>query len=268
VRAAAAEAPHAAVPVAVDETLKAGEDPRTRARLAAVLATPEMNQAIAEVAKAAVAAALDEASSAASEERVAHLTQVVAGALAESLARDIVPAMLSGTRESLRANVSAEDVDAMKATLGKLVAASTSAALHTAADEIPTTVAPAVRASLARELKDPELHEAVSGVVGDATRQVLVSTRQAVVDARAENVARDKPGLLTTVGRALTLSWLLALALGVVAVGLVGWVLHMRRRTKRYRGALLELMTNDKRAEQSEVEEKSERAQRFLELLQ
>src|SRR5689334_8463247 len=69
---AATEAPRGAVPAVVDETLKAGEDPRTRQRLVQVLETPEMKRAIAEIARSAVAAALEEASAEASEERVAE----------------------------------------------------------------------------------------------------------------------------------------------------------------------------------------------------
>lgn len=268
IRKAATEAPHAAVPVVVDETLKAGEDARTRERIAAVLATPEVRTAIAEVARAAVAAALEEAASDDSRQHVVELTNVVTKALAESIARDLVPAAVAGGRASLKGLSSAKETKVFEEALASVAATTTRVALRTAAEEIPTTIGPASRESLARELQAPDLRVAVSGLVGDVTRQVLKSSSEAVAEAQAERAATGRRGPLDQVRRMLTASWLLALGAGIVVMVLVAWMLKMRRRTKRYRGALLELVAQGKDGDRDAREGDPARAQRLLELLQ
>lgn len=265
IRAAAAEAPHAAVPAAIDESLKAGEDPHTRERVAAVLATPEMQQAIATIAKAAVAAALVEATSEASQERVAELTDVVAHALAQSIATEIVPAVVTGTRESLGRTMQA-DMSAVERTVQSLAVQATRAAMREVAAEMPTTVAPAMRESLVRERRAPDLHDAVSGIVSDATRRALVTSREAYREARVEDEGTGAVGLVERLHRLLSLSWVLALVMGAVGVALVVRILQMRRRTRRFRQALLELVSS--RAGDRESEPDPARMQRICELLQ
>jgi hypothetical protein len=269
VRSAATEAPHAAVPVVIDETLKAGEDAHTRERIVAVLATPEMKQAIAEVARAAVTAALEEVTSPDSKQRIAELTKTFAGALAESMEREIVPAVLAGTRASLKSTFSAADQRALDRVLASTTAAATTAALGAAAKEIPTTVGPAVRESLARELQAPDLDQAVAGLVSHAARDVLLSTRQTVADVREQNAAEGKLGPIDKALRTLSISsWILAIIVGVVGVGLAVWIVRMRRRTRRYRTALLELMAKNEDGERNASERDPARMQHLLEMLQ
>jgi hypothetical protein len=267
VRSAATEAPRAAVPVVVDETLRAAEDLRTRERVARVLATPEVHQAIAELARAAVAAALESASTTESE-HVAELTNVVTRAIARTIGEEIMPAIMTGARDPSSATVW-PDQRVIQRAVASVAAESTSAALRAAAKEIPTTVGPAVRESLARELRAPDLRDALASLIDDATRQVLVSSRDVVASAAAEDAAAGKPGLLQRIRRWLTLSWVLAFALGVAAVALGAWILRMRRRTKRYRGALLEVLGGGtKDAGTDEHDRDPARVQRLLELLQ
>lgn len=268
VRSASVEVPRRAVPVTIDEMLKAGEDARVRERVAAVLSTPEMQRAIAEIARAAVAAGLDEAASHDSEQRIAELTDVIARALAENIRRDIVPAAVAGARESLGETVSREDAKALKSAVASVTAAAVSAALRAAANDIPTTLGPAVRESLARELRAPDLRESVAGLVDGATRQVMLSSRQVVAEAQQQSGAPGTPRpLLQELRRLLTLSWGLAFTLAVVGAALVAWILRLRRRAKRYRGALVELIAKTRReGEAGEAEEA--RMHRFAELLQ
>src|SRR5262245_48128841 len=53
VRSAATEAPRAAVPVVVDESLKSLEDAKNRERIERILATPEVREAIHQAAASA-----------------------------------------------------------------------------------------------------------------------------------------------------------------------------------------------------------------------
>src|SRR3954454_20050809 len=77
---AIAEAPRKAVPATIDEVLIAGEDPVIRQRfthaIAVLLDTPEMQRAIGEVARVAVASAFEQADTEESKQRIAALTKV------------------------------------------------------------------------------------------------------------------------------------------------------------------------------------------------
>src|SRR5262249_38654672 len=88
-RSFAADAPRLAIPATVDEGLKAGEDESTRNRLELVLASPEIQQAIEEVAKAAAKGALDGLSSEETNERLASLTRTLVPAVVEALRAEL-----------------------------------------------------------------------------------------------------------------------------------------------------------------------------------
>jgi hypothetical protein len=237
----AADVPRAAVPVAVDEVLKAGEDAGTRDRVAQILATPEMQQAIREIARGAVEGAIDEMSSEESQERIATLTHELATAL--------------------RSELSAADRRTIEGAVAAIAASGTRGAVRTAANEIPTTLGPAVTHALVQELQDPALRHAVSGMVSGVTRDVLGNTRDAMQEARGRHEAEGTRGPIASIQRALTLSWLLAFGLGVIAVGglMYGW--RLKRRAKRYRLALVSALEKKNESEE-------ERRHRLVEILQ
>jgi hypothetical protein len=225
-----AEAPRRAIPVAVDETLKAGEDEQVRQRIARILATPEVKSAIADAMKVAVAAIFEGATTESSEGRVAELTRVVTDALAEDLEHHVVPAALAGAQRSI-------DAHALEGSVAAIVAVATNAALREAAKDIPTTLAPAARESLARELRSPDLRQALATIVGDATREFLVATRGAVTQVREANEETGS-GLVVNGRRVLALSWLVAVGLGVLSLSLAAAALRMWRQNRRYKQAL------------------------------
>jgi hypothetical protein len=227
VRSAASEAPRRAVPVAIDESLKAGEDEQTRQRLARILATPEIQAAIADAVRVAVRAAFDETSTEASERRIGELTRVVTAALAEDMSDHLVPAAVAGVRRSV-------DRKELEAGVTALVAAATTTALREAAREIPSSVGPATRESLVRELRSPELREAMSGLVGAAAREVVDAMRSDVETANQAGGA----GLMVKAGRLVTLSWLLPTGLGVLCVVIFVALLHAWSRIRHYKHAL------------------------------
>jgi hypothetical protein len=270
---AIAEAPRKAVPAAIDEVLIAGEDPAIRARftraIAVLLETPEMQRAIAEVAKAAVAGAFAQASSEESKQRVAELTKVVSSALAESLAQDVVPAVMSSARASLNDELSPEEVSRLEGVVTSLTTTATRAAMRAAASEIPATVGPAVRESLAQELQSAELRAAVSVVVTDAARQAVIASRQAVVDVRDQGIASGKPGPIEGMRRtALRFAWVGSIVVAAILVGLAAWGLRSRRRAKRYRAVLKELIADRAAlAKEPGDDRESARVRRLLELL-
>lgn len=180
-------ASRAAVPVIVDETLGAFEDPQNRERVAQILASPEMQAAIRETSHALVRGALEPGTDLKVQEGTAALTDTVAEVLARDLRDRILPATVQGIRESLREALTKGDARALQAVLSGAIGQATTTALRAASAELPQSFGPAVRAAVVEGLNSPELHSAVAGVISDATRSTLLSSRDVIVDLRERN---------------------------------------------------------------------------------
>jgi len=234
VRGAAADAPRIATPIVVDEALKAGEDAQTRQRFERVLETPEMIAAIREVARTAVASALEESTADDSKRRVEEMSNILAIALADHLRREVIPALIGSVKEEM----SAEQVHRMTIVVAAMAADATRAAMREASNEIPESIAPAVRTSLAQELKSPELRDSLRIIASDMAHEAVLSSQRAM----NEESLTGGPGLLDRMRRMLTLSLFIALAAGIISVAFAAHILRMRRRAKRYRKAIIELI--------------------------
>ena len=177
-------ASRAAVPVVVDESLGAFEDPQNRVRLEQILASPEMQAAIRETSHALVRGALEPGTDLKVQEGTAVLTDTVAEVLARDIRDRILPATVQGLRESLRDALTNEDRRTVLAAVNGAIAQATATALRSASAELPRSFGPAVQAAVVDSLNSPELHAAIAGVIADATRSALVSSRDVIVDLR------------------------------------------------------------------------------------
>lgn len=180
-------ASRAAVPVVVDETLAAFEDPQNRERVEQILASPEMQAAIRETSHALVRGALEPGTDLKVQEGTAVLTDTVAEVLAQDLRDRILPATVQGLRESLRESLTKDDARAVQALVSGAIGQATTTALRAASAELPNSFGPAVRAAVVQGLNSPELHSAIAGVISDATRSTLLSSRDVIADLRGRN---------------------------------------------------------------------------------
>jgi hypothetical protein len=176
-------ASRAAVPVVVDETLAAFEDPQNRERVEQILASPEMQAAIRETSHALVRGALEPGTDLNVQEATAALTDTVAELLARDLRDRILPATVQGMRESL----TSDDARAVQAVVSAAIGRATTTALRAAAAELPNSFGPAVRAAVVEGLNSPELHSAIAGVISDATRSTLLGSRDVITELRGRN---------------------------------------------------------------------------------
>jgi hypothetical protein len=176
-------ASRAAVPVVVDETLGAFEDPQNRERVEQILASPEMQAAIRETSHALVRGALEPGTDLNVQEATAALTDTVAELLARDLRERILPATVQGMRESL----TNDDARAVQAVVSAAIGRATTTALRAAAAELPNSFGPAVRAAVVEGLNSPELHSAIAGVISDATRATLLGSRDVITELRGRN---------------------------------------------------------------------------------
>jgi hypothetical protein len=180
-------ASRAAVPVVVDQTLVAFEDPQNRERVEQILGSPEMQAAIRETSRALVRGALESGTDPGVPEAAAQLTDTIAEALARNLRDTIVPATIQGMHESVRDALTTDDAKALQAVFSGAVGRATTTALRSVAAEIPNSLGPAVRGAVVEGLNSPELHTAIAGVIADATRSTLLASRDVIVDLRGRN---------------------------------------------------------------------------------
>jgi hypothetical protein len=105
VRSAATEVPRIATPAVIDASLGSFEDPQVRERVARVMGTPEMQQAVRDAAAAAVSGGVREFLTTAMDARATQVAESVAGALvrggAAEIPRTLAPAVRQAIVESL-----------------------------------------------------------------------------------------------------------------------------------------------------------------------
>jgi hypothetical protein len=218
-------ASRAAVPVVVDESLGAFEDPRNRERLEQILASPEMQGAIEETAHALVRGVLEPGADIRAQAIAAALTDTVATTIARDLRERILPATVDGIRTSLREALSPEDRRAIRGAVDAAVAQATASAIRSASAEIPRSFAPAMRAALVESLNSPELHGAVAGITADATRSALMSSRDLIIELRDRSEGSGPiVQLVERVQRMLVRTLLAAFVAGALLGGLLIWV--------------------------------------------
>jgi hypothetical protein len=216
-------ASRSAVPVIVDEGLGAFEDPVNRQRLAAIMGSPEMQQAIREAAEAAIAGALEPTAESRGRAFAAGVTDSVADAMARDIRDKIVPAAVDAMHEAFDEANTPEERSAVRRFIDESVSQATTAAVRSASKELPTTLAPALRQALVENLNSPELRQAVSGVAADATRSALLSSRDVILQLREQG---DKTGpfehILERIERLLVVSIAVTFVIGTLlgALGL------------------------------------------------
>ncbi len=247
IRSAAVDVPRAATPVVVDEGLKSLEDEKNQLRLAALLATPEMQDALRGLAATFARGAVSDMTSAEGSQQLAAATTVIADALFRAMEQRIategVALASSLSRAALGEAFTPANRRAMAATIASMTTTATRAAMRAAADEIPTTLGPAVRASISNELRSPDLNEAMASTARTVAREAIFGSRDALSNLQSRE---QGPTLQQRAMRVLTTTWVLAFLLGAIALGLLVWLQALRARTRRYlrdRAIVADLLT-------------------------
>lgn len=225
-------ASRAAVPVVVDETLGSFEDPQNRARVEQILASPEMQAAIRETSHALARGALESGTDLNVQQATAALTETVAEVLARDLRDRILPATVEGMRDSL----TKEDARAVQAVVSDAIGRATTTALRAASAELPNSFGPAVRAAVVEGLNSPELHVAIAGVIADATRSTLLSSRDVITDLRGGNQGSGPLlQLVDHVQAMLERTVVATFGLGALLGAMFIWAMHYFRGESRGR---------------------------------
>jgi hypothetical protein len=221
------------VPAVVDESLRSFEDPATRARLARIVGSPEIQQAIEETSQALVVGVLGADVGERGRAVAAALTAGIADALAEAIREKLVPAAAAGLRTTLSA-ISEEDKRTLQRALAESVREATLAALRTTAHQLPGAIGPSLRSAMTESLSAPDLRASVSGLASDATRSALLSSRDVLLQLHEDNDvfgAAIIDHLLDRLRSLLVVAIVATFASGVL-VGVLGIAFARRRRPR------------------------------------
>ncbi len=221
VTASSACAPHlatrasrSATPVVIDETLKSLEDPRTQDRITGIVASPQMEAAMGDLAASFMRGALTDS------ETTAHVQ-----ALTAALTQAIVEAVHA---EALR--LGPELRAALRRTVTEMVAAATHEATLQLSEDLPNRLAPAVRSSVATELVAPDLQNALESTSRGIARQVVAGSHEALF---ADRDQLESPGVLYRASRLIRVAtWALLFAMLSGAIVLTTWIRKLRRQAK------------------------------------
>ncbi|AKV00710.1 hypothetical protein AKJ09_07373 [Labilithrix luteola] len=214
--------PRTATPVVIDESIKALEDQPTRERLERIMATPELQQTIRELAAATVPGFIDGLDSAESKARIHEFSKALVAALVEELR----PAMREAVQEALSKDVQAQ-LDRMVA---DMAAQATHSVMKTAATDVPTTLSPAMRAALAENLGAPEVRSAAASTAHDIAKSALAGSREAILEVQQA----QEQGPVQRMARFLTRAGILLAVFALLFIALVAFgMLSLRSRAIR-----------------------------------
>ena len=214
-----AKATRTAAPVAVDETLKTFDDPATRQRVAHLMGTPEMQQAIGELGAAASQGAIEDATSTQTQERLSHLTTRLTEAFSRALAQGM-----------------AEQQQKLSDSVDTVAANATHAAMNTAATDMRESFGPAVRESVVAALQSPDLRAALDETVSHATTSAAAALHG--------GEAPERP-LLQRLQNLVTFAWLLAVGCAIGVAVLFVHALRGRWRAEARRRAVAEELVSN-----------------------
>lgn len=257
VKSAGAQAASGATPAAVETSLEKLEDPRTRARIAALMATPEMQQAVRELVASVSQGALQGLSS----DEMAGYTDKLVGqfshALALAIARDFGAATDGLVRHSVDTALDEATSGAARAKMERLAAAVTSSVMRSAASTLPESVGPALQKALVDEMgpalrdvmqrdvapgmaamiRSPDFQAALSDTTRQVAREAVLGSNEGLAEL-SEKRKREQGGMpLGAVGAFFAArTWLLVLLIAAAVFSIpITWLWRERVAARRYR---------------------------------
>jgi hypothetical protein len=253
VRSASSAAAEGAVPAAAGSALTTLEDQRTRARVAAVLGTPEMQQAMQELSGGLTHGIVNGLSS---DEMNAQMTKLVGrftrtfmSELARGMEHDLAPAMGAAIDTAMDTAMS----PAHQQQIDRLTATVVAAAMRGLAQEIPQSLAPAMHKAMTDDVgpalgemmreglapaltevfRSPELKKTLGETAREVAHQGVLGSNEGLAEL-AEKKKREQGG--SPLGSFFApRMWLLGalIVAAVLALPLL-WLIRERRLAARY----------------------------------
>jgi hypothetical protein len=258
-----ASAPRDLTPIAIDAGLSSIEDPATKARLARLLATPDMREIERQLIAGVVDGSLATMSEKERVERVNDLTSRYAAGVLRMLASEFVPQAREAASEALKGAVDGAFDEAMserhQRVLTRFASSLAEASVRPIADQLSTThlasgvssamtqqIGPALqtvlRENLALGVADALLDERVQRALGttarNLSRETILGSNEGLSQIQATRPANqpswiDRGLSLATEGAqiASAITWFLAL----IALALAIWIVKLLLLQRRHR---------------------------------
>jgi len=255
VKSASDAAARTATPAVADSALGLMEDPQFRARLAKVLASPEVQRSIAAVSGAMVRGAIDEVV-ASLPKLVDQLKQTVIKAVLQGMS-DLGPATEAFTKRMVGAAFGEALSTAHQQALGHVAALVTSSVLTTGAGELNKTVGPALHKmitddvapaigegmtqdmlpAVAKMLASPKVRGALAAATREIAHEAVLGSNDALAELAEKKKANQGGGPIGAVIAFFgTRTWLLAGLVVALALALpIVWLTRERKLAQRYR---------------------------------
>ncbi len=231
-RSASTEVPRAATPVVIDETLRMLEDPETRRRIAAVLASPEVKASIDGLASNLANGALEGLTSDEAKKLLEELAGTVAAAFSRAAGKGVEAEIAPAITRAIRASVAEAFGPEQRKALAEQVSSATVAVTRDVSRTLGAELPPAMMKAITLELQRPEVRDKLGVATERAARNVILGSADAVRDIQSQSGA---PSLRQELTRALTALAAISVLLGAVVVGLGAWIFAVNRRAKHYR---------------------------------
>ncbi|MDB4934012.1 MAG: hypothetical protein JWP87_984 [Labilithrix sp.] len=243
VRSASEEAVKGAAPAAAGASLGLLEDQRTRQRVADVLGTPEMQDAIQELSSGLSAGVVK---GLASDEMTAHMTKLV-----EQFMRAFVNAFAQSAGEL------GPSADALQARADRFASTLSASVTRSIATEIPQSLAPALHKAIVDDLgpamgevmqkdmapgfaammKSADVQSALAQTTREVARQAVLGSNEGLAELSEKKQRNEGGSPLGTIGAFfVTRTWLVVLIVAAVVFAIpILWLLRERRTATRYR---------------------------------
>jgi hypothetical protein len=225
------EATKQATAGAMEQGVGAFEEERMRQRVADIVASPEMQKAMHDIAAGFTNGVTSSLTDEETVKRISLLTNVIATAAARAAVDSALAELTSSGNEKRMAEMAVSTATAGTRAAMQEMNAQIAASMDTFGPGLRSALSEDVALGVRDVLTRPELQQALSATAFELARQVVLGTNQGTADLEQRH---KKVGTLAKVTGLLDeATWLLPVlllgALGTIAV----LVVRMRRQTKR-----------------------------------
>jgi hypothetical protein len=225
------EATKQATAGAMEQGLGAFEEERIRLRVADIVASPEMQKAMRDIAAGFTNGVTGSLTDEETVRRISLLTNAIATTAARAAVDSALAELTSPGNEKRLEEMAVSTATAGTRAAMQEMNAQVAAAMETFGPGLRTALSEDVASGVRDVLTRPELQQALSATAFELARQVVLGTNQGTADLEKQN---KKVGTLAKLTALLAeASWLLPVLLAGAVATIVVLIVRMRRQTKR-----------------------------------
>jgi hypothetical protein len=225
------EATKQATAGAMEQGLGAFEEERMRQRVADIVASPEMQKAMRDIAAGFTNGVTGSLTNEETVKRISVLTNVVATTAARAAVDSALAELVSPSNEKRMEEMAVSTATAATRAAMQEMNAQVVASMETFGPGLRTALSEDVASGVRDVLTRPELQQALAATAFELARQVVLGTNQGTADLEQRH---KKVGTVAKItGLLAEASWLLPVLLAGALATIVVLIVRMRRQTHR-----------------------------------